>query len=249
MKAELGISNRSKHIRHSIPVSSREHVETRNRAVLRLVHLALREPDLRKPEKRILDLASGRGELLRMLAQEGYRVTGLDLDPTCVRMGQQHAQCVQGDALSVDAVFGRNTFDLVVCSHFLEHTENPKSVVEKIKRVSKRYLLLVVPNLAQFITLRFRAPEYVIPGHLYGWDPSHFKTFLELHCGLRIVHWECDQVIMPARSLWRRTSVTRKIVRYLEERLLPKVFPYMSNSLVVLCEVTEDRPIAKTLGA
>jgi|GEM_PF-1020185 len=224
---------RTKDIRYVLPEIEQDQFNVRTRAALKLIKYALGEP---KINQKILDLACGRGELLRLLAEDHYNVIGLDSDPNCVQSSQQYAQCLLGDGLLIDNLFHENEFDLVVCSHFLEHTENPKVVVEKIKYVSNRYIVLLVPNLAQFITLEHKAPRYVTPGHLHGWDPGHFKTFLELHCSLKIIKWESDQVIIPGRPLWRRYKFIHSIIRKLETKILPKVFPYISNSLIVLCE-------------
>jgi SAM-dependent methyltransferase len=225
-------AERSAHILYQLPSINRSYAEIRTKAIVDLIERLTEGGD----RLEILDVACGRGELLRALSQKGYAATGIDFDKNCVAIASKHGNCRVGDAYKIEEYFGDNSFDLVICSHFLEHTEAPKQYVEKLKKLTRRYLLLVVPNLAQFITIEHSRPQYATRGHLCGWDPSHFKTFLELHCDIDIKAWTADQVIIPGRPLWMKVPVLRTLLRYAEIKLLVKLFPYVSNSLIVLCE-------------
>jgi hypothetical protein len=56
---------------------------------------------------------------------------------------------------------------------------------------------------------------------------------LENRCGLRIVRWIPDQVILPSVShLAERIGIRR----WLENDWLPKRYPFLSTSLITLCE-------------
>jgi SAM-dependent methyltransferase len=223
---------RSEHILYELPKINRDYAAVRTSAIVALIskHISAAK------NTKILDVACGRGELLKCLTAKNYNIEGLDYDITCVELSSQYAKCTQGDAFEVDKYFHKEAYDLVTCSHFLEHTESPKKYIDRLKMLSKRYILLAVPNLAQFVTLEHQSPRYATRGHLCGWDASHFRTLLELHCGLRIIDWIPDQVIIPGRPLWHRVPLLRPTFRYLEVRVLTRMFPFISNSLIVLCE-------------
>src|SRR5688572_28505184 len=42
----------------------------------------------------ILDYGCGRGEALRIFSEAGYRMTGTDADPECVRLSSEHGSAV-----------------------------------------------------------------------------------------------------------------------------------------------------------
>ena len=37
------------------------------------------------------------------------------------------------------------THDIVICSHVLEHYEDPKPYIEKLKRIAKRFVICMTP--------------------------------------------------------------------------------------------------------
>jgi ubiquinone/menaquinone biosynthesis C-methylase UbiE len=223
---------KSQHIVYEPPPINKDYINVRINVILKM----LTENIKNISKMKILDVASGRGELLKSLTSHGMNAEGIDFDKKCVELSNKHSKCTYGNALEVDNYFSNNQFDLVVCSHFLEHTENPKIMVERLKKISKQYILLIVPNLAQFITLEHSKPSYVTKGHLCGWDHGHFKTFLEIHCNLKVVNWACDQVIIPGRPLWQKIPLLRNFLRFFETRILPLIFPYVSNSIIALCK-------------
>lgn len=68
--------------------------------------------------------------------------------------------------------FKDDTFDIVHASHVIEHILNPCKAVRELKRVSKNYVVIIVPNGA-----RMYFPED--PDHLFTWTKYTFKQFLE----------------------------------------------------------------------
>ncbi len=182
----------------------------------------------------VLDVGCGRGELLEVLARREYRCVGVDTDLACAAMSRRHAPVIVADAASVGSLFGPDRFDVVVCSHVLEHLETPRLAVAAMAHVSRRWLIVGVPNLLRPVNWFLRKPRPVNEGHLHGWDIHHLTTFLTKACGLRIVRWWHDPVTLP--PLRRTFLLDTPPLRLLENRLLPWVFPHLANTLVVLCE-------------
>jgi SAM-dependent methyltransferase len=191
----------------------------------------------------VLDVGSGRGELVRALAERDVSVIGFDLDDRCVRMSSRWAPCVQGNLEEIDACFARGSFDLVVCSHVLEHMRCPQETVHRLTMVSRRWLLLAVPNLSAFplwLANGIGRDYRVRTGHFHGWDRVHFCGFLQAHCSLQLVSLSVDLVqVIPRRFSWLRTGLDQlRILPLVEQRLLPRFVPRLAMSLVALCRKT-----------
>ena len=72
-------------------------------------------------------------------------------------------------------------YDIVVCSHTLEHTDDPGRLLEKILGLARRLVVIAAP---------WKEPEATrLPYHLYTFDerfferypPSRFETYLSPH--------------------------------------------------------------------
>ena len=181
----------------------------------------------------VLDFGCGRGEFLQMLHDDGFSCTGVDFDPVCVELSSRYATCYKAGSEDVREVMAGQQFDCVTALHVLEHLDNPRQAVEDLKTLSRRWFIFAVPNLAIPTALCRRHIKAVNAGHAGGWDPGHFQAFLENRCGLRIVRWIPDQVILPSVS---RLAERFKVRRWLENVWLPKRFPFLSTSLITLCE-------------
>lgn len=182
----------------------------------------------------ILDVGCGKGEIMNALNREGFNPIGVDVNPACAESARTFGSTFVADIMTLDKLFSEKPFDVVICSHVLEHVENPKRAVGILKSISAKYLVIAVPNLFRIANFAIRKPRYVNEGHMHGWDAPHFKTFLELHCGLTIMRWIPDGVfISPLHAIFGLNS---RLLDALEYKMLPKVVPQMQNALVVICE-------------
>jgi hypothetical protein len=82
-------------------------------------------------------------------------------------------------------------------------------------------------------SIQFIRTQSINEGHLHGWDFNHFKNFMEIHCGLRLVKWKSDFVIAPKISNLLHLIGLRPLI---EENLLPRIVPFQSNSIIGLFE-------------
>jgi ubiquinone/menaquinone biosynthesis C-methylase UbiE len=92
---------------------------------------------------KILDAGCGNGFLLRVIAERypNAELHGLDLKPPTNPLP---ARFTRG---SVDALpFSDRSFDVVICTHTLEHCMHLERTVQELKRVAGRVLIVVVPK-------------------------------------------------------------------------------------------------------
>ena len=70
-------------------------------------------------------------------------------------------------------------------------------------------------------------------GHLQGWDYPTFHNLLGEHAELTVLRSVPDLVVMPKFSNLLHHLKLRRLV---EERILPRLFPYQTNSIIAVCE-------------
>ena len=229
-------STQRPHLPHEIS-TAREFLHTRRRsALIRLISHAAESANKEPAEFRVLDVGCGRGELMRDLADRGYQVQGIDIDPVCASLSLRYGPCIQATAAEIPKLFQAQGFDVVVASHVLEHTLDPLETIACFQHASRRWIVLAVPNplRPQVILRHLQRRLYSSPTHVVAWDRSHFHHFLTLHAGLEVVCWDTDHIQILGRGVQRRA---RRLSDWLEVSFLPRHFPFFSVSLMVLCQI------------
>ena len=166
----------------------------------------------------VLDVGCGRGELLYLLKRKSFEVQGCDIDGVCLKKSAHFAQVKKANASELSQVYSKNSFDLVTCIHVLEHTLHPLITLQQLKRVTKKYILLAVPN-ARYIAHNERAT------HLYRWNGDTFRNLLE-KAELKVLMLKQDRTNMFPNVL-RLTPIINRIIL--------KIF-IGPNELVALCQ-------------
>jgi ubiquinone/menaquinone biosynthesis C-methylase UbiE len=93
----------------------------------------------------VLEVGCGRGYLAGLLAKRGLVVTACDmLIGDEVVKNYPEVTFAQGNIESLP--FPDNSFDVVVCTHTLEHVQDLPTAVAELRRVAKDRLLVVVPK-------------------------------------------------------------------------------------------------------
>ncbi len=134
----------------------------------------------------ILDVGCGEGFTLNRLQQEniGEKLEGVDFLKTAIQLGEkQYPQLTLKEGSIYDLQYKNNSFDLVFCTEVLEHLEDPQKALKELVRVSKKYLLLSVPNEPWFMLSNFlRGKNWSRWGndieHINHWSSSRFEQFV-----------------------------------------------------------------------
>lgn len=110
---------------------------------------------------RILDLGSG-NEI--HFDSAVHNVIHIDVKPG--------SYCLELLASGFNLPFSDEVFDVVHCSHVLEHVINPWAFLQEMKRVSRRVVVVKVPN-AGFYKLFSCSKE-----HIFGWSQFNLENLL-----------------------------------------------------------------------
>lgn len=112
---------------------------------------------------KILDVAGGYGELAQLLIKKGFQdVTVLELKPECVQAVKNAGiAAIEGNLLRLDTE--QEKYDLIVCSHTLEHFVDTDTAMKKLRELVKPggYIYVEVPDLYRYSELE-RAPYHFL---------------------------------------------------------------------------------------
>ena len=115
--------------------------------------------------KNVLDIGCRTPYLKDQVQMKGMEYRAVDIDPSeGVEYGDIHK-----------LPYKDNSFDYVICSEVLEHVENPIKAMQELKRVTKKRLIITVPNEPFFTLFRFLIWEQ---GHLWAITPSALRVYL-----------------------------------------------------------------------
>jgi SAM-dependent methyltransferase len=119
----------------------------------------------------ILDLGAGRGRIANTLKEQGHHVVALD----CSLIGLQQCDTLQVQSSVAQLPFRASTYDLVICSEVLEHLtpELRAATLREMDRVSRRYMLITVPNNEDLRVMQVKCTHCQSVFHAHG----HLASF------------------------------------------------------------------------
>ena len=134
----------------------------------------------------IVDAACGEGFTLDRLDKAGYKdqVVGFDGSLVAINLGKAlFPQLSLFVANTYQIPCEDNSFDLVVCTEALEHMKHPDTALHEMKRISRRHLLLSVPNEPFFSLKNLVVGRNVkrwgsSKGHINWWTSQAFERMV-----------------------------------------------------------------------
>ena len=142
----------------------------------------------------VLDAGCGEGFTLARLQKEkiGKSYEGIEADDSAIELGKKlypRLNIQKGDIYRLP--YKSNSFDLVVCTEVLEHLTEPRKAYRELLRVSKKYVLLSVPNEPFFTIQRMGRLQNLRhfgahPEHIQHWTIPSFTKFVKIR-GVKLI--------------------------------------------------------------
>ena len=158
---------------------------------IRLLEL-IWERNLLPRQGKILDIGPGKGFYSKLFRQWGLQVSCVDIDPA-LRGLYEGLGCdfAQLDLRSGKLPYADESFDMIWCSHVIEHLHDPLALLTECKRVLRTggHLILRTPDLKSVKFEFWNDPTHVQPFIL-----TSLRKILTL-AGLRIV--QCSNCELP----------------------------------------------------
>ena len=128
-----------------------------------------------------LDVGYNNGRHLKLMPKGSV---GIDLDSRYNKCLEDY-KLITFDLNVCDLPLKESEFDVILCSHVLEHIDSPHLLLKEFKRICKKggYIIIAVPN-AKCISKDFYGGEFK-KFHINAWDYYTLKKILEVH-NLRI---------------------------------------------------------------
>lgn len=138
-----------------------------------------------KTEGRLLDVGCNIGLFLKVARDEGFDVTGVELNRECAEFGTKHFGVPIRSEYLEDAASELGRFDVITLFDVLEHIPNMDGFIHTVKGVLKDDGVLVIqlPNLASLMAQMTRSKWGWLtpPDHLYHFTPDSLRHFLGKH--------------------------------------------------------------------
>lgn len=126
-----------------------------------------------RPKGRILDVGTGNGLYLSVLAEWGWQTYGIELDKAAVKRAKSFGLKNMFQGTLESSKFKSGFFDVVRYSHVLEHVPSPKRELKKVFKLLKKggSVVISVPNIESIFFKFFKSYWYPLE------PPRHFFQF------------------------------------------------------------------------
>lgn len=150
------------------------------------VNSALKIFSINPKGKKVLDIGCGYGEILSCFKKTGSKVMGIEASATAAGIGKKIFS-IPIEPVLLEEFNPKSKFDIIWCSHVLEHIADPNSFLQKIKVLLKTngHLYLEVPNILK-PSGGFSLDMFLYEEHLQTFSVYNLYLILKKH-GFRTV--------------------------------------------------------------
>lgn len=133
----------------------------------------------------VIDIGCGEGFIINCL--DYPKITGVDISRNALKIAKEkNPECDFCSGSICEISFKENSFDLVIATEVLEHLEKPDLALQEIRRITKSYCILSVPNEPYFRATNFFRGKNLTrfgndPEHVQNWSSGKFVSLLRTY--------------------------------------------------------------------
>jgi SAM-dependent methyltransferase len=199
----------------------------------------------------VLDAGCGGGAFVDYLARKGFDATGVDKH--AVFLGVAEERGFKGRFLQADLTdrlpFPDRSFDTTICFDVLEHVADDSAAVRELARVTRRRLLVTVPQEDRWMPgYRLAFSTYRDPTHLRYYTPDSLRALAELVGPARVeVFGEQRVLVGNLARQWLKPQSRYPLLTRVYERLLTFLVlrsppPELYMNLAAVIDLGPDTP-------
>lgn len=151
------------------------------------------------------EVGCGQGYNIQLLSSiKKADCTGSDISKEALSLAKKRNPEINFFKASIYSLpFPNNSFDLVVASEVLEHLESPQKGLLEIKRITKKYCLLTVPNEPLWRIFNIIRGKYLKdwgnpPTHINHWSKKKFVNLVNQYFDIETVQISLPWIIILA---------------------------------------------------
>lgn len=178
--------------------------------------------------RNVLEVGAGEGSILQWLSQSSFST-----DLNCVEISESGIEMIKSkqiphlrDVVLFDGYripYPDDHFDLVICSHVMEHVEHERMLLREIKRVSKYQIFEVPIDFSFYVDKKLK--HFLAYGHINIYTPGLFRFLLQSE-NFDVIRDKCslyeDEMIRP---FYKNNKVGFLLVKL--KHLILETFPYL----------------------
>ena len=157
----------------------------------------------------VYEAGCGEGHILGLLASNGFRVRGSDVSEEALSIGNLEAarrglsfETVSKSIYDLDPAV--DSADTVLCCEVLEHLQDPEKALHRLVAITRRVLIVSVPNEPLWRILNMARGKYLAqlgntPGHIQHWSTRRFLRFLAPYANVTSVRHPVPWILVTLR--------------------------------------------------
>jgi 2-polyprenyl-3-methyl-5-hydroxy-6-metoxy-1,4-benzoquinol methylase len=143
----------------------------------------------------VYEAACGEGYITEFLIESfrGITVNSTDISESKIAIARQRVPNGNFSTVSIYNTKENNeSYDLVIATEVFEHLDDPEKAIKELLRISKKYLIVSVPNEPIWRLCNIARGKYIqnlgnTPGHINHWNRNSFCRLLDQFCAVRQV--------------------------------------------------------------
>lgn len=164
---------------------------------------------------KVLDIGASTGVMLDIFKEKGWKTFGVEPSESSLVATKKGHKVT--NTYFEKSSFPKNSFDLIVLNHTLEHLEDPTKILTKVYGLLKTggFVLVDVPNAGGLGSkLLGKRWPYLLPKEHVSQFTKNTLSDVFIQAGFRIIHYESRSGIFeyanPVLQLWQSLITFKK---------------------------------------